>query len=158
MADDRTSWRAGKDFGSERVELLRRLRRLNNLARLMDTALRVPGTGIRIGADSLLGLLPVVGDAGGAVIGLAIVNEGRRLGLPPEKLARMLTNIAVDAAVGAVPLLGDAFDIYFKAHRRNVGIILEHFEVDATDLEGPGRERRQGPSFGARPRSRRDGA
>lgn len=134
MVENRTGWRAGTDFGPERVELLRRLRRLNNLARLMDTALRVPGTGIRIGADSLLGLLPVVGDASGAIVGLAIVNEGRRLGLPPEKLARMLTNIAVDATVGAVPLLGDAFDIYFKAHRRNVGIILEHFEVDAADL------------------------
>ncbi|CAD7038861.1 hypothetical protein REJC140_00677 [Pseudorhizobium endolithicum] len=158
MVENEASWKAGTDFGRERAHLFRRLRRLNNLARFLDTALRVPGTSTRLGADSLIGLLPIVGDASGAIVGLAIVNEGRRLGLPSEKLARMLTNIAVDAVVGAVPLLGDAFDIYFKAHRRNIGIILEHFGVDATDLESPGRERRQGPSFDASPRSRRGGA
>lgn len=134
---DEDRWRAGHRSREERIQLLRRLRRLNNVARLMDTAVRVPGTGIRFGADSLLGLLPVVGDASGAIIGLAIVNEGRKLGLPSEKLARMLTNIAIDAAVGAVPLLGDAFDVYFKAHKRNIGIILEHFDVDTAELAEP---------------------
>src|SRR5690606_8924735 len=82
----------------ERVELLRRLRRLNNVARLLDTALRIPGTNIRFGADSLMGLLPVVGDASGAIVGLAIINEARKLGLPSGKLGRMLTNLAADTA------------------------------------------------------------
>ncbi|MCF6368030.1 DUF4112 domain-containing protein [Rhizobium halophilum] len=129
---------AGITVGSEqalgRIELLRRLRRLSNAARLMDTAVRIPGTGIRLGADSLMGLIPVVGDAGGAMVGLAIVYEARRLGVPPHKLGRMLGNLAVDAAVGSVPLLGDVFDVYFKAHRRNIGMILDHFEVDPADL------------------------
>jgi hypothetical protein len=125
----------------ERVELLRRLRRLNNVARLLDTALRIPGTSIRLGADSLMGLLPVVGDVSGAIIGLAIINEGRKMGLPPNKLAKMLGNVGVDAAVGSIPVLGDAFDIYFKSHKRNVGIILDHFQVDPSELAEPRRRR-----------------
>lgn len=128
-------------YNRERVELLRRLRRLNNVARLLDTALRIPGTSIRLGADSLMGLLPVVGDVSGAIIGLAIINEGRKMGLPPNKLAKMLGNVGVDAAVGSIPVLGDAFDIYFKSHKRNVGIILDHFQVDPSELAEPRRRR-----------------
>ena len=71
-----------------------------------------------------------VGDAGGAVVGLVIVNEARRLGVPNRKMARMLVNIGLDAAVGSVPLLGDVFDVFFKSHQRNVQIILDHFEAD----------------------------
>ncbi|MFN7024274.1 MAG: DUF4112 domain-containing protein [Pseudorhizobium sp.] len=121
----------------EHAELLRRLRRLQGAARIMDTALRIPGTGIRFGADSLMGLVPVIGDAGGALVGLAVIYEARRLGVPAHKLSRMLGNLAVDAAVGSVPLLGDMFDVYFKSHRRNLGIILEHFEMDAAQLNNP---------------------
>ncbi|MDB5524660.1 MAG: uncharacterized protein JWM58_2423 [Rhizobium sp.] len=96
----------------------------------MDTAIRIPGTGIRLGVDSILGLIPVLGDASGALIGLAIVNEARKLGVPKHKMARMLVNVGVDTALGSIPLLGDVFDIYFKSHRRNVQLILDHFEAD----------------------------
>jgi hypothetical protein len=113
-----------------RAERERRLRRLQTVAALMDTAIGIPGTNIRLGADSILGLVPVVGDVGSALIGLAIVNEARRLGVPKAKLAKMLTNIGLDAAVGSVPLLGDVFDVFFKSHRKNVQLILEHFKED----------------------------
>lgn len=63
----------------------------------------------------------------GACVGLAIVNEARKLGLPKEKVAKMLYNVGLDAVVGSVPLVGDLFDIYFKSHRRNVQLILDHF-------------------------------
>lgn len=106
---------------------MNRLHRLRQLARIMDTAIRVPGTGIRLGADSIMGLLPIVGDAGGALVGLYIVNEARRLGVPSHKLARMVSNVALDGLFGSVPLVGDVFDVYFKSHRRNVKIILDHF-------------------------------
>ncbi|MCJ8520066.1 hypothetical protein ABID21_003064 [Pseudorhizobium tarimense] len=125
----------GAEDVSDQVELLRRLRRLNSAARLMDTAVRIPGTGIRLGADSLMGLLPVVGDFGGAAVGLAMIYEARRLGVPSHKLGKMLGNLAVDAAVGSVPILGDVFDVYFKSHRRNIGLILDHFGVDAARLD-----------------------
>nr|WP_155897526.1 DUF4112 domain-containing protein [Aureimonas ureilytica] len=116
-------------------DLTRRLARLNGLARLMDTAIQVPGTNIRFGADALIGLVPGIGDAGGALIGLYIVNEARRLGLPKRKLARMVANLGVDATLGAVPLAGDLFDVYFKAHKRNIQIILDHFDLERRDIK-----------------------
>lgn len=109
------------------ADRLRRLRRISRVARLMDTAIRVPGTGIRFGADSVVGLIPGIGDAGGAVIALWIVNEARRLGMPNAKIAKMLGNVGIDVAVGSVPLLGDIFDVVFKANRRNLDLILDHF-------------------------------
>ncbi|SFB42106.1 protein of unknown function [Rhizobium sp. NFR07] len=118
----------------DHVEKLRRLRRLNGIARLMDTAIRIPGTGIRFGADSIFGLIPVVGDAGGALVGLYIVNEARRMGVPPNKLVQMLGNIAADGVVGSIPVAGDLFDLFFKSHRRNLDIILQHFDVRAEEL------------------------
>jgi hypothetical protein len=121
----------------DRAELLRRVRRLDLLARMMDTAVRIPGTGIRFGADSLLGLVPVLGDASGALIGLVIVNEARRLGIPNHKLGKMLYNIGADTILGSVPVLGDVFDIYFKSHRRNVQLIVDHFGVDPDELARP---------------------
>ncbi|MBB3350224.1 hypothetical protein FHT70_000125 [Rhizobium sp. BK049] len=99
----------------------------------MDTAVRLP-FGVRIGADSVLGLIPAVGDVAGSLIGLFIIDEARRLGLPAHKLARMAVNLGVDAACGTVPLVGDLFDVYFKSHRRNVGIILEHFGISEDEL------------------------
>ncbi|NZD64001.1 DUF4112 domain-containing protein [Rhizobium sp. WYCCWR 11290] len=113
---------------------LERIRRAARIARLMDTAIRLPVIGVRIGADSVLGLLPAVGDVATSLIGLYILNEARRLGIPNDKLARMAVNLGIDAAGGSVPLLGDLFDVYFKSHRRNVGIILEHFGISEDDL------------------------
>ncbi|MFL5015824.1 MAG: DUF4112 domain-containing protein [Rhizobium sp.] len=113
---------------------LARIRRAVGLARLMDTAVRLPVIGVRIGADSVLGLIPAVGDIAGSLIGLFIIDEARRLGIPTHKLARMAVNLGIDAAGGTVPLLGDLFDVYFKSHRRNVGIILDHFGISEDEL------------------------
>ena len=120
--------------GMSRDEKLRRIRRLAMLARVMDTALRLPGTNIRFGADALMGMVPIFGDAAGALVGLLIVNEARQFGLPKRKLMSMLYNIGVDTAFGAVPLVGDAFDVYFKAPRRNIQIILDHHGLDDGDI------------------------
>ncbi|MGK9055452.1 DUF4112 domain-containing protein [Xaviernesmea oryzae] len=129
------TWDAGMNGRfSDRAEHLRRLRRLGTIARLMDTAIRIPGTGIRFGADSVFGLIPVVGDAGGALVGLYIVNEARRLGLPPAKLVQMLGNIAADTVLGSVPVAGDVFDLFFKSHRRNLQLILDHFGIHPDEL------------------------
>lgn len=124
----------GGDLGGSPLsdaERTRRLQRLRTVAMVMDTAIAIPGTNIRFGADSLLGLVPVAGDFAGALVGLAIVNEARRLGVPGHKMGRMIANIGLDTLVGAVPLLGDVFDVYFKSHRRNVQIVLDHFEAEA---------------------------
>lgn len=115
---------------SEIADRQRRLNRVAKIARLMDTAVRIPGTGISFGGDAIVGLVPGLGDAAGGLISLYIVNEARRLGMPKHKLAKMLGNIGVDFAVGAVPLLGDVFDVMFKANRRNLAVILDHFGED----------------------------
>lgn len=120
---------------------VRRLRRVSRLARLMDTAIRIPGTGIRFGGDSVLGLIPGIGDVAGGAIGLYIVNEARQLGLPTSKIVKMLGNLGLDVVIGAVPLAGDVADVFFKAHRRNLNIILEHFGEANTDLGETMRER-----------------
>lgn len=108
---------------------VRRVRRLVAIARLMDTAVRIPGTGIRFGADAVLGLLPGIGDAGSAVVSLLIVNEARRLGVPKALLMQMLYNVGLDTGIGAIPLLGDLFDVYFKSNKRNADLILEYFDM-----------------------------
>jgi hypothetical protein len=130
---DAASGRFVKD-DLDHVEKLKRLRRLNGIARLMDTAIRIPGTGIRFGADSAFGLIPVIGDAGGALVGLYLINEARRMGVPSAKLVQMLGNLGVDAFVGSVPVAGDLFDLFFKSHRRNFDIILDHFDLRREDL------------------------
>ncbi|MEJ8308276.1 DUF4112 domain-containing protein [Agrobacterium larrymoorei] len=114
---------------------LQKMRRLSGMSRLMDTAVGIPGTRFRFGADSVLGLVPILGDGAGALVGLYIVNEARRLGLPREKIAKMIGNVAMDTVVGSVPLFGDLFDVYFKSHRRNVQIILDHFGVQPEELQ-----------------------
>jgi hypothetical protein len=117
------------------LEHLTRLRRIRGLARLMDTALRVPGTRLSLGADSVLGLIPGIGDFAAMGISLVIVNEARRLGVPKERLVKMLFNVGVDTVAGSVPLLGDVFDAYFKSNRRNLQLVLDHFGLDHTDLD-----------------------
>lgn len=117
------------------IDRLVRLRRMRGLARLMDTALRIPGTRFSFGADSLMGLIPGIGDFAGAAISLYIVNEARQIGVPKDKLLKMLVNIGFDAAAGSVPLVGDLFDVYFKSNRRNLELVLDHFGLDHSDLD-----------------------
>jgi hypothetical protein len=102
-----------------------RLERLRRLAVLLDTAVRLPG-GIRGGADSVIGLAPGIGDALSTGLAAYIVYEAHRLGLPTHKLWRMAANVVIDGLVGAVPILGDIFDVAFKANIRNLAIIEEH--------------------------------
>jgi hypothetical protein len=106
---------------------LAKIERLRRLAWLIDAIGRVPGTRFRFGINSVIGLAPGVGDVVLALISLYFVYEGARLGLPRLKLARMLWNVAVEAVLGAVPVLGDVFDVVWKANLRNVDIIDRHF-------------------------------
>lgn len=124
-----------RDTDSRNLDRLARLRRMRGLARLMDTALRIPGTRFSFGADSIMGLVPGVGDLAGAAISLFIVNEARLLGVPNDKLFKMLVSIGFDAAAGSIPLFGDLIDVYFKSNRRNLDLVLEHFGLDHSDLD-----------------------
>jgi hypothetical protein len=108
------------------AELDRLERRLDAVATALDSAFIIPGTGIRFGADALIGLVPGFGDVAALALSAYIVLEARRLGAPPDMLRRMVGNIAIDAAIGTVPLLGDAFDVFFKANKRNMALLRAH--------------------------------
>lgn len=117
------------------IEHLIRLRRIRGLARLMDTALQIPGTGISFGADSVFRLIPGIGDFGAAAVSFFIVNEARRLGVSKETLFKMLMNVGFDTVAGSVPVIGDVFDVYFKSNRRNLQLVLDHFGLEHADLD-----------------------
>jgi len=102
-----------------------RIARLDTLATLLDTAFILPGTNVRFGLDALLGLVPGIGDAITTVMSLYIVHEARQLGAPRHIILRMLANVALDGFVGAVPLVGDAFDVMWRANRRNVRLLRQ---------------------------------
>lgn len=104
------------------------LLRLEQLAHLMDSAFLIPGINRRVGLDSVIGLVPVIGDVAGMLLSSYIVYEARRLGVPKWLVARMAMNVAFDGVIGAVPLAGDIFDAAFKANRRNVALLRRHLE------------------------------
>ncbi len=103
-----------------------RLVRLQRLAWLIDGAFHLPGTRFRFGLNSVVGLVPVGGDAILGALSLYIIYEAHQLGLPRHKLARMLGNVALEVAGGSVPVLGDLFDMALKANLRNLAIIESH--------------------------------
>jgi hypothetical protein len=105
-----------------------RIARIDRLATLLDTALVIPGTGVRFGLDALIGFFPVVGDTITTALSLFIVHEAYQLGAPGHVIARMLGNVALDGVLGAVPLVGDAFDVLWRANRRNVRLLMEWLE------------------------------
>jgi hypothetical protein len=105
--------------------------RARALSRLLDSAVRVPGTPIRFGLDAVLGLVPGLGDVAGAALSGYVVLLAARLGAPRSVVARMLANVAVDTAVGTVPLLGDLFDVGWKSNTRNVALLERYLEQPA---------------------------
>ena len=98
-------------------------KRLVALAYLMDSAITLPGVRRGVGLDALLGLVPIVGDAVSALIGLYSIVQARELGASRWLQARMVGNLLVDAALGVVPIAGDVADVFFRAHRRNLALL-----------------------------------
>jgi hypothetical protein len=106
-----------------RVGDLPATRHARDLARLLDSAFRVPGTRFRFGLDPILGLIPGVGDAVGALFGGYVILLALRAGAPAPVLFRMAMNVGLDALLGAVPLLGDVVDAGWKANTRNLALV-----------------------------------
>jgi hypothetical protein len=138
--DRRARDRGGKSYGGEAFARARAygakydassrraaLDRLDRLATWFDTAFLVPGTSIRFGFESLLRLIPGVGDAAASLLSCYLLIEAYKLNVPPLIFARMVANVLVEGTVGAVPLAGDAFDVMFRANRRNIALLREHF-------------------------------
>jgi predicted acyltransferase len=103
-----------------------RIQRVRQLARLLDEAILIPGTNKRIGLDPIIGLIPGGGDTITMLMSGYIVVEAARLGLPRNTLFQMVGNIAIDAVVGTVPVVGDLFDVVSKANMRNLKLLDGH--------------------------------
>lgn len=116
---------------SDQSGLSRDLQRVRRITRLLDTAVRIPIVGVRLGLDAVLGLVPGVGDAVSAVLSGYPILIAARHRLPTTVIVRMLGNIAFDAIGGSLPVLGDLFDIAFKANVRNQRLIERYAEHPA---------------------------
>ncbi len=103
-------------------------KRVEGLELILERSLHIPGTKIPVGLDSIIGLIPVVGDIVTAVMGAYMVWEARNLGMSKWQLLRMTGNIGIDTLLGAIPLVGDAFDLVWKSNSRNLNIIKKHLD------------------------------
>jgi Domain of unknown function (DUF4112) len=135
MVFSRTSGFAGRfaglhSFGASSYDPRSRratVDRLDMIAALLDTVLLIPGSNIRFGVEALLRLWPGVGDAVASALSLYLIYEAWRLSVPRLLLGRMLANVVLEGTIGAVPIAGDAFDVFFRANRRNITLLRQHF-------------------------------
>ena len=135
VGDDRhapyTHWMHGSIegdvVGASRAERFRAAeRRIGRVTHALDELVAVPGTSVRVGLDPIIGLIPVVGDAVAGIVGVWVIGEAARFGIPRLVLGRMIVNLVVDLAIGAIPLLGDLFDVAFRSNSRNLGLFRRH--------------------------------
>jgi len=112
-----------------------RIEQLRKIAELMDGQFTLPGTNVQFGLDAIIGLVPGIGDLIAGAFSIWLIREARQLGAPRWLIARMVWNVAVDVTVGAVPVVGDMFDVAWKANRKNMELLSRHFA-------------RKGPSLG----------
>ncbi|QDT37080.1 DUF4112 domain-containing protein [Stratiformator vulcanicus] len=110
------------------LEIDAAIARLERLANSTDELFRVPGTNIKFGLDSIVGLVPGLGDVATALVSVLFITEGARLGIRRSVLMRMVVNIITDSTVGAVPLAGDVFDVAFKSNTKNLALLKREIE------------------------------
>lgn len=121
-----------------RGEAARLADRADLIARRMDNAFRIPGTRITFGLDTLLGLVPGIGDTLVLAPAAYIIKLAHEAGLPRRTLARMGMNVGIDWVIGLVPVVGDLFDLGYKANLRNAALLRAHLE--AQSLRDPAQE------------------
>jgi Domain of unknown function (DUF4112) len=102
--------------------------RVEALEQLLERSFHIPGTKVPVGLDSIIGLVPVVGDLVTAAMGAYMVWEARNLGMSKFHLMRMAANVGIDTALGAIPLAGDAFDFLWRSNSKNLRIIKKHLD------------------------------
>ena len=121
---------ASPGLTEDKIAIERELARLDHLAGILDSRFRLPGTSIRFGLDSIVGLVPGIGDTLVAAPSIWMIWRGYVMGVGKLPLARMAANVGVDYVVGAIPLLGDVFDVGFKANLRNMAILRKAMEAN----------------------------
>lgn len=117
----------GEIVGASRAERFRAAeKRIGRVTRVLDELVGVPGTPIKVGLDPVIGLIPVVGDAVAAGVGAWVIAEAARFGIPRLVLGRMVLNLLLDLGVGAIPILGDVYDLFFRSNTRNLALFRRH--------------------------------
>jgi len=116
---------AGNATWSEPIDRAQVLRRLELLARFLDDAIELPGLKYRIGWDGIIGLIPGVGDAFTTLTSGYLIWEAHRLGVSQVTMAKMIVNVLIDMLAGSIPIVGDLFDLTWKANRRNLKLLHE---------------------------------
>jgi Domain of unknown function (DUF4112) len=106
--------RGGKMFDDEHLDIL---------SHILDDFIQIPGTSIRFGLDGIVGFIPGVGDAIGGIASCIIIVAAWVRGVPSPVLARMVANVVIEVVVGSVPVMGDVFDIAWRANRRNYALL-----------------------------------
>jgi len=104
-----------------------RMQSLEFLARLLDSQFKIPGTNIRFGLDAIIGLVPGIGDLSTFTVSSYMIVVMARNGVSGYVLARMVLNILIDTIIGSIPLIGDLFDVAFKANLKNMRLLKEHY-------------------------------
>jgi len=112
-------------------------RRLEALARLLDSAVRIPGTEIRVGLDAALNVIPGIGTLTAKGMAGYLIWEAHRLGVPGGTLLRMIGNVGLDLAISAIPVVGWVGDVFWRANNRNIDLLRAHLDgsdgvIDAT--------------------------
>ena len=110
----------------DKIQQLKQLKRIRRIANLLDTAIGIPGTKFRFGLDPILGLIPGGGDLITAGISAYMIYLATRFGLERAEINKMIQNVAIETALGFVPVAGDIFDAYFKANIRNLEVLEKH--------------------------------
>lgn len=101
-------------------------RRIGRVTHVLDELVSVPGTSIKVGLDPVIGVIPIAGDALAALVGVWVIIEASRFGIPRVVLGRMLANLVLDLGIGAIPLIGDAYDLFFRSNSRNLALFRRH--------------------------------
>jgi hypothetical protein len=114
------------------------LARLEALAKLMDGAFVIPGTNVRVGLDAIIGLVPIAGDLVSGLISSYLIWEARQVGASRWVVGRMMANMLVDTTIGAIPVLGDAFDVAFRTNMRNMTLLRKHLARRGMTGQGSG--------------------
>ncbi len=113
----------------EQLPHITKVNRLRRLSQLLDNAIPIPGTRYRVGIDPILGLLPGGGDTLTGALGAYIIIEAARMGIPRKIVGQMVRNIIFDSIIGIVPVLGDLFDVGWKANVRNIALLEKHLHL-----------------------------
>lgn len=123
---------------SKQVQLTGQLKWVERIASIMDDKFRVPGTNFKFGLDPIMNIIPIAGDVSGFIVAAALLFVMAKNGVSRKVLILMAINVGIDVTIGAIPLIGQLFDFYFKANTRNIKLLKEHYQEGKHTGSGKG--------------------